>query len=334
MSFRREVGFSVLHALLVCLLASASAGAAEYSVTAEDSLIGSIGTVESVAEETLLDIGRRYSLGYNDMAIANPNVDIWLPGEGTDVVLPLQFVLPNAPRRGVVLNLAEYRLYFYSATDASGMQALETYPISIGRMDWETPLGVTRIVAKSRNPSWYPPQSVREEHAAEGDVLPAVVPPGPDNPLGAFALRLGIPGYLIHGTNKPAGVGMRVTHGCLRMFPEDIEALFERLPSGTTVRIINQPVKAGWSGDTLYLEVHPMLAESGQELDTEEAVKELVVAEQAPMPLTELTRALVAATDEREAEIDWDLAMEVFAEAHGLPVAVGLRVSSSAAGDE
>jgi L,D-transpeptidase ErfK/SrfK len=138
---------------------------------------------------------------------------------------------------------------------------VQIFPVAIGRQGWETPVTETSLVAKQRDPAWYPPESIRREHAAEGDPLPRVVPPGPDNPLGRHALRLGIPGYLIHGTNKAFGVGMRVSHGCIRMLPEDVEALFEHIPVGTRVRIINQPVKVGWQGGLLYLEVHPPLEE-------------------------------------------------------------------------
>jgi L,D-transpeptidase ErfK/SrfK len=153
------------------------------------------------------------------------------------------------------------RLYYFPPPEPGIPPAVQTYPVSIGRMDWATPLGETKLVRKDRDPAWYPPESIREEHAAQGDPLPRVVPPGPDNPLGKYALRLEIPGYLIHGTNKAFGVGMRVSHGCIRMLPEDIAELFARIPVGTPVRIINQPVKAGWYGGDLYLEVHPPLEE-------------------------------------------------------------------------
>lgn len=127
---------------------------------------------------------------------------------------------------------------------------VETHPISVGQMDWKTPLGVTRIVRKEKDPTWYPPKSVREKHLKDGDVLPDSIPPGPDNPLGDYALRLGIPGgaYLIHGTNKPVGVGMQITHGCIRLYPEDIEFLFGEVKVGMNVRIVNQRIKTGWLG--------------------------------------------------------------------------------------
>ncbi len=247
-------------ALVVLLLWSATLCAATYELPADGSdVIGGIATVTASHEDTLIDIARRHGLGYEDIRRANPHVDVWVPGEGTEVVLPTQYVLPPAPREGIVLNLAEYRLYYYPpARDGSRRQVM-TYPISIGRMDWETPLGLTRVISKVVNPAWYPPKSVRDEHAAEGRSLARVVPPGPDNPLGKHAMRLDIPGYLIHGTNRPAGVGMRVTHGCLRMFPEDIDLLFPLIAVNTPVRIINAPVKIGWQDNELVIEVHPVL---------------------------------------------------------------------------
>ena len=140
---------------------------------------------------------------------------------------------------------------------------VESYPIGIGREGWETPLGKTTIVSKARDPIWYVPASIRQEHAEAGDPLPPQVPPGPDNPLGRHVLGLGMPGYLIHGTNKPAGVGMRVSHGCVRLYPEDIAALFDRVPIGTPVRIVAQPWLAGWQGEELVIEAHPALVEGG-----------------------------------------------------------------------
>ena len=222
-------------------------------------VVGSVAVIAARADETLLDIARRHGLGYEDIVRANPNVDTWLPGQGTEVLLPTQFILPPGSRKGVILNLAEYRMYYFPEPADGEPAIVMTYPMSIGRMDWETPLGRARIISKVRNPTWYPPDSVRAEHAADGDPLPRIVPPGPKNPLGKFAMRLSLPGYLIHSTNRPAGVGMRVTHGCIRMFPEDIRFLFEQVSVDTPVRIINEPVKVGWNGDELVMEVHRTL---------------------------------------------------------------------------
>jgi L,D-transpeptidase ErfK/SrfK len=219
--------------------------------------------VRSRSDHTLLDIAREHGIGQEEMQLANPTVDRWLPGADSVVVLPDRYILPRGKRRGLMLNLPEMRLYEFpdAKSGRSGNAVVHTFPTSIGRMDWKTPLGDARIVRKQRDPSWYPPESVRQEAIEAGDVLPDVVPPGPDNPLGRHALRLNFPGYLIHGTNRPFGVGMRVTHGCVRMLPEDIEDLFDRVRVGTPVQILNQPVKVGWQDGVLYVEVHPPLEE-------------------------------------------------------------------------
>ncbi|MDA0705387.1 MAG: L,D-transpeptidase family protein [Proteobacteria bacterium] len=290
-------------------------------------VIGAVATVTAREEDTLVDIARRHGLGYEDIVRANPGVNIWVPGEGTQIVLPTRFVLPPGPRTGLVLNVAEYRLYYYPTPKAGEPAYVMTYPVSIGRQDWETPLGVTQIIAKAVRPSWYPPQSVRDEHLAAGDPLPPVVPPGPDNPLGDHALRLGMPGYLIHGTNKPAGVGMRVSHGCVRMFPEDIEFLFDRVATSTKVHIINVPIKFGWDGDELVIEAHPILEVTVAESDDALPSEELPVVRDS---LTTVTELFIAATDERSGELDWPLAEEVVGRADGIPVVVGLGIKNAA----
>lgn len=294
----------LLLAFAVGLGANASK-AAEYDLPKDHDLIGEIRRVKARHEDTFVRLAREHGVGYEELRRANPGVDAWLPGEGTEIVLPTQFVLPQGPRNGIVVNVAELRLYYFPA-DKPGK--VITHPISIGRMDWSTPLGKTTVLSKVENPSWYVPQSIREEHAARNDPLPAVVPPGPDNPLGNHALRLGIPGYLIHGTNKPSGVGMRVTHGCIRMFPEDVEALYRTVPPGTVVHIVNQPFKLGWDeAGYLYLEAHPPLEEAQ---DAGEGMG------------TELTRAFVAATEERYVQVSWDSAENVMHEALGIPFSV------------
>lgn len=248
--------------MLPLLFATAPVMAATYDLPSEYfDVIGSVRTVQSAYEDTLWEIARRTNIGQDQMQRANPDVDIWIPGEGTRITVPSHHVLPRVPRRGLVLNLPEMRMYYFPPKQPGRPVQVQTYPIGIGRMDWATPLGTTTITAKVKDPSWTPPESIRLEHAAKGDPLPRVVPAGPDNPLGRYAMRLGIPGYLIHSTNKPLGVGMRVSHGCIRMLPEDIERLFPQLPTGTPVTIINQPVKAGWHGGKLYLEIHPPLEE-------------------------------------------------------------------------
>ncbi|MEJ2601829.1 MAG: L,D-transpeptidase family protein [Gammaproteobacteria bacterium] len=289
-----------------------------------DTVVGQVTTVVSQEWDTLLDIARRHGLGYYDIVRANPEVDPWLPGDGTRVILPTRFVLPDVPWEGVVLNLPEYRMYYFPPADPDGARTVMTFPISIGRMDWETPLGMTRVTRKAKNPAWYPPESVRQEHEADGRSLPRVVPPGPDNPLGQFAMRLAIPGYLIHGTNKPAGVGMRVTHGCIRMFPEDIEFVFERIPVDTPVRIIDEPYKFGWYDGQLLMEAHPPLETVSSEGEESGGPEPVTVS-----PLTRLTRLFVSATEGREVEVDWGLVESVHVEADGVP-----RRIDSAAGED
>lgn len=226
--------------------------------------------------DTLLDIARTYNLGQNEIVLTNPKVDRWLPGEGTKVIIPISRLLPDTPHTGLVLNLAEYRLYHYPKASTRATRTVTTHPISIGRVDWDTPLGDTRIIAKNKDPVWRPPKSIKAEHAAEGDILPDVFPAGPDNPLGQYAMRLGVPGYLIHGTNKPYGVGMRVSHGCIRMYPEDIEKLFSQVRVGLPVHIVNQAIKVGWSDDRLYIEVHPSLNEKERYHDQLEIALNLI----------------------------------------------------------
>jgi L,D-transpeptidase ErfK/SrfK len=219
--------------------------------------------------------------------------------------------LPDAPRVGIVVNISEHRIYYYPKPSTGEAATVQTYPVSIGKMDWKTPLGLTRVAAKTTNPSWHPPKSVRDEHAARGDYLPAVIPPGKDNPLGEFAMRLAIGSgsYLIHGTNKPTAIGMDVTHGCLRMFPEDIEYFFKEVPVGTPVLIVDQPYKMGWSGDDLYMEIHAPL--EGGAVDWDQG-------------LTNVTRIFVAATRQRSARLDWQDAEHVFQTNLGMPAEVKL----------
>lgn len=291
----------------LCLLATGGTSTATqsaYALTNEgDSVIGRAFYVKSRHEDTLLDIGRHNGLGYDDMKHANPSVDIWVPGDGSNVLVPTEFVLPKAPHRGIVLNLAEKRLYYYP-DDA---QQVTTYAISIGREGWSTPLGNFHIVRKDKDPAWYPPASIRKEHAEQGDPLPTMVPAGPDNPLGQHALRLSAKGYLIHGTNKPWGLGMEVSHGCIRMYPENIAELFPRVSTKTPVTIVNQPYKVGWRGDDLYLEVH---LKDGQEAKELNKIVPAEVAQAAGV------------------NVDWGEVQKAVAQNTGLPRVVGGRQST------
>ncbi|MGI9334586.1 MAG: L,D-transpeptidase family protein [Gammaproteobacteria bacterium] len=306
-------------ALFVTCLA-APAGARTFWLPEEGSDV--IGFVEETLvgpEDTLLDIARRYNVGYEEIRLANPALDPWLPGIDKPVVIPGRHVLPQAPRVGLVLNLAEMRVYYFPEPSAGERSTVITHPVSIGRVDWKTPLGLTRISKKAHQPSWYPPESIRAEHAANDDPLPKVVPPGPDNPLGEHALRLAIPGYLIHGTNKPFGIGMRVSHGCVRMYPEDIAGLFDIVPVGTKVNIIDQPIKAGWDNGVLYLEAHP----AG-------AVREL----NEPLDPTDAVRRIVMATrSSPEMPVDWDQVSRIVYDLSGTPEPIS-QGAVDAPGDE
>jgi L,D-transpeptidase ErfK/SrfK len=258
--------YNILSKVLVALssLGLYSVASADvYTLPAgEVDLIGGVEIIHADGEPTLADVARNHNLGHEEIRIANPTVDFWLLPPGQKVVLPKLHILPSARREGIVLNVPEMRLYYFPKACAADKECeVATYPVAIGRMDWKTPLGTARVTSKVADPAWRPPKSIREEAAADGRPLPAVVPPGPDNPMGAYALYLNLPGYRIHGTNRPYGVGMRATHGCVRMYPEDIEVMFKEVPVGTPVQIVSQPVKFGWEGDTLYMEVHPPLEE-------------------------------------------------------------------------
>jgi L,D-transpeptidase ErfK/SrfK len=242
-----------------------------FELTSGQEVIGATQVIFARYENTFSTIGRQYNLGYEEMRRANPGVDQWLPGEGTALYLPTQTILPEAPHKGIVVNVPAMRLYYFttekSAADpAVSITKVTSHPVGVGTEGWGTPFGEAKVVQHARDPVWYVPASVRKEHAERGDPLPSVVQPGPDNPLGKYAMTLSLPGYLIHGTNKPAGVGMRSSHGCLRLYPEDIEELFGRVRRGTEVRLVNQPVLAGWHEGQLYLEVHPPLAEETHDL--------------------------------------------------------------------
>lgn len=280
----------------------------------KDALIGGDRFVAATKEDTLIDIARRNDLGYDEIVNANPSVDVWMPREGTTVTLPHRYLLPDAPREGIVINTAEMRLYYFPKPkrkkgEPETAPVVESFPISIGRSDWNTPLVTTKVVRKVTDPAWYPPESIRREHAQQGDPLPKVVKSGPDNPLGKYALYLGIKSYLIHGTNKEFGIGMQVTHGCMRMYPEDIQHLHNAVKVGTTVRIVNQPYKAGWSDGTLYLEIHPWLEGTPQSKREDKSLLVNVIKN--------------ALKDYPEYPVDWQTVEVMRIEATGLPAAIG-----------
>ena len=280
-----------------------------YTLKAPDaSLIGNLEKIQAENKDTLPDLARANGLGYREIKLANPGVDTWLPGQGTEVVLPTLFVLPVTPHVGIVLNIPEMRLYYFPPQDSDQAAEVITHPIGVGRQGWSTPYMNTRIIQKKAQPSWYPPESIRKEHAEQGDPLPKRVPPGPNNPLGNYAMRLGMPEYIIHGTNRPFGIGMRVSHGCIRLYPEDIKSLYQQVKLRTPVRIVNQPYKVGRYNDKIYLEAHPFLEEDGEQFEGN---------------LTSVVELLIKITGDRGYQVDWELAESVIAESNGIPVEIG-----------
>jgi L,D-transpeptidase ErfK/SrfK len=251
----RRLGGLCAVALGVSLAVPASADPGPADIAASG-LVGAVNTYTTHYDDTLLDVARASGLGYTEMVVANPGVDPWLPGEGTEVVLPTGHLLPDGAREGILINLGDHRLYFFPGKG----QPVLSYPIGVGREGWATPIGRTTIVRKQKDPTWYPPPSVQ----AEKPELPKVVPPGPDNPLGRHAMYLGFENYLLHGTNRPWGVGRRVSHGCIRLYPEDIADLFERVAIGTPVEIVDQTVKLAWLDGELFMEAHPETTQIAQ----------------------------------------------------------------------
>ncbi|WP_366145492.1 L,D-transpeptidase family protein [Methylovulum sp.] len=223
-------------------------------------------------DETLLDFARRFLLGQTEIVRLNQDLDRWHVKKGEIVRLSNKRILPNTPHEGITLNISEYRMYYYPAGQPG---VVMSFAHGVGRQDWKTPLGKTSVARKVKDPAWHPPESIRREHAANGDPLPATVLPGPHNPLGAYALYLNLPGeYRIHGTDidKIYGIGMQITHGCVRMYPEDIEELYKTVSVGTPVYLVKQPIKVGWLDNVLYIEAHPDLEGEEMTLDQRYAV--------------------------------------------------------------
>jgi L,D-transpeptidase ErfK/SrfK len=304
----------LLGALVVGLAAAPVARAATYDLPDPNvQVVGEDLHIQTHYSDTLVEIARQYGLGYEEIVRANPKVDPWLPGEGTPIIIPNRHILPPGPRDGIIVNIPEHRLYYFPPTRKGQTPKVVTYPVSIGKMDWQTPMGLTHVVSKQKNPTWNPPASVRAEHLANGDPLPpGVIRSGPDNPLGLFAMRLAIhPGdYLIHGTNNPLAVGMAVTHGCIRMYPEDVEAIFPTVPVGAKVYLINVPLKVAFVDGDLLLEAHPPVDAQGQTID--------------PV-LSKFEDLLTQALGNTTTAVNWDIAVATLQKADGIPVLVGLQ---------
>lgn len=268
-------------------------------------------------EDTFVHLARDYKLGFVEMRAANPNVDPWLPGEGTDLILPTRHIFPDAPREGIVINLPEMRLYAFLDGKAP-----VTFPLGVGREGLETPVGTTSIVRKAEGPTWTPTPRMRKEDP----LLKASYGPGPDNPLGTHALYLGWPTYAIHGTNRPFGIGRRVSSGCIRMYPEDVITFFGMIPVGTKVTVVDQPIKVAWIDDKLYIEAHPSLEHS---LEMEETAR---IA--APKLTDADMERIIEVAGEDKDKIRWAAVRTAIRERRGYPVDIARRSSYEAAAEE
>jgi L,D-transpeptidase ErfK/SrfK len=266
-----------------------------FEITPDDDVVGHVQVTVVGENDTLSDVARRFNVGYEEIVRANPGVDPWLPGAGREVVVPTQFVLPFAERKGIVVNIAAMRIYYFPPAKAGETQVVYTHPIGIGKVGWSTPEGKTKVTSKVKDPVWRPTAAIRKEHAANGDPIPAVVPAGPDNPLGAYKMTLGWPSYLIHGTNKPYGVGLRSSHGCLRLYPEDIAKIFEMVTVGTQVTVVNQPYVFGWHEGQLYLQAYDVL---------EDDKRDWAKARPALLSKT-LSKRIQQQLAERKETVDW-----------------------------
>jgi L,D-transpeptidase ErfK/SrfK len=301
-----------LHTLLIGILLfgiSLSASALIFHMPEnDDSVIGGMRITQIKKGNTFYKLSRKYEMGYDEMVAANPNIAKYSNlSLNKPITIPSFFILPNTPHQGLIVNLPEFRLYYYPTE----YNVVITEPVSVGRPNWSTPLLITQIIEKTKNPPWVVPESILINNAKRGVYLPSIVPPGPRNPLGKFALRLSKWSILIHGTNQPHLIGKRVSSGCIRMYPEDIEFLFSTIAKGTAVHIIDQPYKVGWQKNKLYLEAHmPFLETRNSPMEELEKVRQLVLS----------------ATQNQSVNIDWHAVVTTLAKHSGIPHVIGVRL--------
>ncbi len=281
-------------------------------LTPGQTIIGRLQVVKVLKGQTLTDIGRRFNLGYEEMRRANPELSPWLPPVGAPVLLPTEFILPDAPHTGIVVNVAAMRLFYFVPHKPGQPQIVITHPVGIGRAKFPTPIGVTHVVAHQKGPVWVVPRSILAEHASEGAALPHVVGPGPLDPLGNYALQLGWPEILLHGTNKPVSVGWPVSHGCIHMFPEDIKQLFYLVPNGTELHTVDQPYLFGWRNGRLYMVAYGPLKGSKRPWKTD--WRQLL-----PHLITHAERVELRRHGQK---IDWTRVGQLVANPRGVPVPV------------
>ena len=276
----------------------------DFIVQKDEDVIGRLASIKLKKGDTLPDIARHFSLGINTVSAANPGTDIWVPKTGERILLPLSYTLPDTRRKGIVINLGTMRLYHFKRN--GDRLDVSTYPVGVGTADRPTPMGKMYISRKKFRPTWYVPASIAEDHRKKGDPLPPKVPPGPLNPLGEHALYLSRSTYLIHGTNKPASIGLRATNGCIRLYPEDVERLYTNTPVKTPVKVVNQPYLAGRRDGIVYLEAHLPFKESGTANWKKIYAKLKKIEKSSGSPL------------------DWKKIKQVVVEARGYPVPVSV----------
>lgn len=291
-----------------------------FDLDPKSTVIGDIKTIIVDENETVADLAINYKTGFQDLLIANPESHHWSPATNSEYIIPSMYVLPQKYYNGIILNLAELRLYYYMrGSDLYENYKVLTYPVGIGRLDWKTPLGETYIKSKVKSPTWYPPKSIIKEYEERGDTLPRAVEAGPDNPLGNYALKLNIDGgYLLHGTNKKHGIGMMVSHGCIRLRNEDIETIFYNAPVGTKVKIINMPIKIGLYNNFVYMEVH---AFNNKEVYSNNQ-KNTLTTDNIFKPVMPVMNFL---DKNPNFSISWDKVFKVFEESKGVPVIIGKK---------
>jgi L,D-transpeptidase ErfK/SrfK len=303
---RSDIFLSILRIFAVWLfLPVCCAEATTY--TPDGDIIGTVTPYTVKADDNLYAIARVHDLGIVEVLAANPGIDSWVPEEGSELTLPTTHVLPQVEHRGIVINLSELRLFYFPDP-----HTVMTFPIGIGKEGWQTPTGHTSIVLKRKNPVWIPPASIR----AEDPDLPEIFPAGPDNPLGDYALDLAWRDYRIHGTNRPYGVGKRVSHGCIRLYPEDISVLFSLVEKGTPVTIIDTNYKLGWQGNRLWLEVTPT---------QKQADKIARYREPKPVDIPEIHQTIEQMAG-NNAVIDWYAVDRAVSQYNGVPVVVAQRL--------